>query len=186
MLSVYLDGELPSPWKEKMESHVKDCPQCRQRLEMYRLVSGAAVRDETALMEAAKARVWRNLETGGRGSLRRSGLVNRGFSVWRRTISVPLPAAAAAAAVLVIACATLLVRRPAAPELLIPQMSFAPEESLEAPGIIPVADMNGVLQYLDSKDNGDVLILRLPESRSFTSSGEPVIVKAADYTRRQP
>jgi anti-sigma factor RsiW len=186
MLSVYLDGELSSPWKEKMESHLAGCPQCRQRLETYRLVSGSAVRTEAAVMEAAKARVWRNLETRSRGSVKRSGPVNRGFSVWRRTISVPLPAAAAAAAVLVIACAALWVRRPVTPELLIPQMSLVPEESLEAPGIIPVADMNGVLQYLDSKDNGDVLILRLPESRSFTSSGEPVIVKAADYTRRQP
>jgi anti-sigma factor RsiW len=190
ILSVYLDGELPSPWKEKLESHLTQCPQCRERLESYRLFSVSAAADtesarkEAVFMETAKERVWRNLETRRRFG-NRSGRIIRGISVWRRSISIPLPAVAAAAAVLVITCAALWVRQPAEP-VAIPQMALASsEEDFEVPGIIPVADMNGVLRYLDNRDNGDVLILHLPESSNFRSSGEPVILKAADY-RREP
>ena len=183
ILSVYLDGELPSPWKEKMESHLEQCPQCRQRLESYRLVS-ASVAEDTARMEAAKERIWRNLEAGERLGAR-PVLVRA--SAWRRSVAIPLPAIAAAAAALVIAMGARWVRRPAEQPAVIPQMTFASEESFDAPGVVPIAaDMNGVLQYLGSRDGGDILILRLPESRNFTSSGEPAILKAADYTRGQP
>jgi anti-sigma factor RsiW len=184
ILSVYLDGELPSPWKEKLESHLGQCPQCRQRLESYRLVS-ASVAEDTARMEAAKERVWRNLEAGGRLG-RRPLTVVRGTSVWRRSVSIPLPAIAAAAAALVIALGVFWVRRPAEQAAVIPQMTFASEDTIDASGVVPIAaDMNGVLQYLNSRDGGDILILRLPESRSFMSSGEPAMLKAADYARGQ-
>jgi hypothetical protein len=101
--------------------------------------------------------------------------------IWRRRISIPLPAAAAAAVLLVLAI--LWLRQPQEPAA-IPGMMFATEEAL--PGLVPVSDMNGVMQYLGGFDSGDILILRLPESRSFVSSGEPAIIKAADYSRRRP
>jgi anti-sigma factor RsiW len=184
ILSVYLDGELPSPWKEKVESHLTQCSQCRKRFESYRLISASVgANNEPASMETAKERVWLKL-TERRHYDNRFIRAARGISVWRRSISIPLPAAAAAAAVLFITMAALWVRRPAE-SVVIPQMAFASEENLEAPDIIPIADMNGVIRYLENKDNEDVLILHLPESRSFMTSGEPVILKAADY-RRQP
>jgi hypothetical protein len=92
-----------------------------------------------------------------------------------------LPAAAAAAVILVILAALLLRSQPVEPDEKV-NMILASEEAL--PGIIP-ADMNSVLQYLGS-DGADIIILRLPESRSFISSGEPAIIKAADYPRRHP
>jgi anti-sigma factor RsiW len=39
ILSVYLDEELPSPWKEKMEAHVSSCAECQAVLEKYQAVS---------------------------------------------------------------------------------------------------------------------------------------------------
>jgi hypothetical protein len=176
LLSVYLDGELPSPWKEKLESHLARCPDCRRELERYRLAGDTA---EQSRVEAAKERVWRKLE-----ERRRSGGGGRPVSVWRRRVSVPLPAAVAAAA-LFIAAAFFFTRGGGEPAA-IPGMLLATEEDLETPGILPVSDIKGVLQYLDGGDSADILILRLPESRSFISSGEPAIIKAADYSRRQP
>jgi len=47
--------------------------------------------------------------------------------------------------------------------------------------------MEEVLQQLaGGRDNGEVLIIRLPESRNFTSYGEPAIINAADYSRINP
>lgn len=191
MISVYLDGELPSPWKEKMENHLAQCPQCREQLDRYRMISAPGAPAEASLQEAplleAQERVWRNLEARERFRRNESGLVpKRRALAWGRSVSVPFPVAAAAAAALVIAVAAIWTRRPTE-QPLIPQMTIAPQEAIGATEVVPIADMNGVLQYLGSTDNGgDILILRLPESRNFTSSGEPAILKAADYTRRQP
>ncbi|MDR1319268.1 MAG: zf-HC2 domain-containing protein [Treponema sp.] len=183
ILSVYLDGELPSPWKEKMESHLAECPGCREKLETYRArsVSAAAKAGEKAMLERARERVWRKLEAGGKAS-RGSG-ARRVPPVWRKSVPVPVPALTAAALLLVLG--TLWLLRPAEDDGARNAVIMA-DTNFEMPGIIPVSDMNDVFQYLENKDSGDFLILRLPESRNFMSSGEPTIMKAADYTRRKP
>jgi len=36
VLSIYTDGELPSPWKEKLESHLTECSVCRGKLKSFK------------------------------------------------------------------------------------------------------------------------------------------------------
>ena len=210
LLSVYYDDELPSPWKEKMESHLAQCGECRLKLESYsRLSPGAGDKSAPAESQAsAMERVWKKLAenaaiagapdlenaasgpgNSGLHAYRRKS-ANAGF--WNRKISIPLPAAAAAA--LFIALAALLVLQTGS-QRAVPNMTLASEEyslwppmdsGFDTAGMIPVTDLNGVLQYLGARDSGDMVILRLPESRSFMSSGEPSIIKAADYSRRKP
>ncbi|MDR1900331.1 MAG: zf-HC2 domain-containing protein [Treponema sp.] len=176
ILSVYLDGELPSPWKEKMESHLALCARCRERLEGYRVVHDTVFRSMASpgAMEAARERVWANLERRrGTGSC-----LYRDAGIWRRRVTVPLPAAAAAAAIFVIVLALVWIRRPAA-YLREPEAAMAAE--IDMGDIVPMSDLNGVLQYLGGEDTGNYVILKLPESRSFMSMGEPTILKEADY-----
>ena len=194
LLSVYLDGELPSPWKEKMESHIDGCPACARRLEAYRRVAlgkaAAAAGEGDAALDAARTRVWQKLEQSMGADIPPAGTatspraVRRGATVWRRNISIPLPAAAAAI-VLLVALAFLLVLRVTSTEGM-SGMTFASDAEIDAPGIIPVSDMEDVLQYLGGRDNGEIIILRLPESRNFVNYGEPSIVRAADYSRTVP
>jgi anti-sigma factor RsiW len=198
-----MDGELPSPWKEKMEAHLEQCSECKERYKNFRhlqemfkkkthqsrtyIESDAALRPSAAdqslpeqeFIEDAKDKVWRKMESKWRGSRR---------SVWGYRLSLPLPAAAAAAVVIFALLAVLYIRG----GNLRPQDSAAKSnfilasEEEEMPSIIPAAqDMNGLLQLLGS-DGTDVLILRLPESRNFARSGEPAIIRAADYSRRYP
>ena len=186
LLSIYLDGELPSPWKEKMETHLAQCSGCKEKLESFRRLFEEDAFHEREQLETAREKVWQNLE-----SMRRF----HHHSLWRRRISVPLPAAAAAAVILALLTALWLRGGPGRTGGFVQTPESAARASLifaaedEMPGIIPTADMNGVLQYLGS-DGSDILILRLPESRNFLRSGEPVIraadYTAADYTRRQP
>jgi anti-sigma factor RsiW len=205
ILSVYLDGELPSPWKEKMEIHLSKCPQCREQLETYRLISRRLEADagsvavisagagtaasETDAVSAARERVWLNIAASAGAGRRIIHFPGTGVSAfWRRKISLPLPAAAALAAAVaafVVVFASTWLRQPA----VIPQphntaAKYVLSDSatgFDLQGTIPVSDMNGVLQYLGDTDAGDFVILRLPESRNFKSSGEPTILKAADY-----
>ena len=193
LLSVYFDGELPSPWKEKMEAHIDGCSACAHRLEEYRRISPgrAAGGEPDAGLEPARERVWQKLEAIEDRVVvdhpSRTAAVRWGRGVWRRSISIPFPAVAAAAAaiVLLIAVAFLLVLRITGSEEM-SGMTFASDAEIDAPGVIPVSDMEDVLQYLGSRDNGEIIILRLPESRNFVNYGEPAIIKAADYSRTMP
>jgi anti-sigma factor RsiW len=174
MLSLYYDGELPSPWKEKLETHLEACSPCRERLEQFRRLSGTL--DCGSSTQAPEERVWQRLNGGG---ARKREVPAR---VWNRSVSVPLPLLAAAAA-LILAFAVFFVRTPRA---------AAPDDSalaaFDMQTIVPVSDMEGVLQYLGDDNSPDIMIIRLPESRSFMSSGEPAIIRAADYSagKRSP
>jgi hypothetical protein len=188
LFSIYMDEELPSPWKEKLETHLEQCPGCAEKIEIFRrqrlLVkeAGAESSEENALMEKAKERIWRNLEAKHRMSRN---------NLWRRRLSIPLPAAAAAAAVIAFLAVMLfrgspdrsggLASQPVDPVSRASFALIAEEES----GIIPMTDLNSVLQYLGA-DGSDIIILQLPESKSFLRSGDPAIIRAADYTRRNP
>ena len=213
LLSVYYDRELTSPWKEKMERHLTRCPQCRRRLENYSLLSPAAGDKSASLAAAAAAevQVWKKLEekTGlntpnseytpiQSGSPYHSGGTGYSGVFWSRRISIPLPLAAAAALVILMFAALLTIRT--REQRTMPNMTLASEEyslwssgidtgfdpASAAAGMVPFTDLNGVLQYLGSRDSGDIVILHLPEKRNFFSSGEPAIIKAADYSRRKP
>jgi hypothetical protein len=188
ILSVYFDQELPSPWKEKMEKHLAGCPACRARFERYgeisaRIAPPGESRDRPG--EALRERVWQRITLDAdpdRRSRRLSPEYGREF--WRRSLSVPVPAAAAAAAVfLILLFGLAFSNRPAAIRNLQDNTVAAGIEG-DLQSIEPVPDMSGILQYLEREDQGDIVIIRLPESRNFMSAGEPTIIRAADYSRR--
>jgi anti-sigma factor RsiW len=187
LLSVYLDGELPSPWKEKMENHLAGCEECSSLLEQFRACSGILHEDSAAraggleqlAMLAAKDRALKNLSPHLVRPITRP-------SVWRRTVSLPLPAAAAAAAIFVFAFVFAIMRPIGAvnaPEEQLPTMASA-DSTINLDNVIPASDLIGVMQYLGKQDNSDYMIINLPEAGNFTSAGEPLIIKAADYSRR--
>ena len=188
MISLYCDGELPSPWKEKMEAHLDSCENCRAALAGYRKME-EQLRDEPKNMEAAQERVWKRLASleesfsiahdAPRIKPRRRwpGAENR---IWTRNITLPLPVAAAAVLVFVAFFALVGIRltRP------------APQDTVMAIGggledmRIPIQDMAEVLQFLASQDNVDFMVIPLPEVRKFSRIGEPALINAADYSRR--
>jgi hypothetical protein len=190
ILSVYLDGELPSPWKEKMEAHLGECPQCREKLEAFQGISRALEGSGAArAAEAARERVWAAITQNG---LPGNPAIRRHPSLWRRTVSVPLPAAAlaAAAAVFIIVFAAAWTRSavvPLSPDAGPVLSDGSSGIDLDLQGIMPVSDISGVLQYLGNTDAGDIVIIHLPpDSGNFRSFGEPTIIKASDYTGSRP
>jgi anti-sigma factor RsiW len=199
---MYLDGELPSPWKEKMEAHLASCPGCRNVIKAWGRISGDLTEQEDP---GRRERVWERLgnriaaakatEEALRGRAVLAGTGGFALSgLWRRRVTLPFPAAAAlgvaAAAAVVLILSSVWMRGfagNAAPA------SDSPIAALEAAGIDmelrdirPVNDVSGVLQYLGDTDSNDIVIIRLPESRSFRSAGEPKIIRAADYSQRRP
>ncbi len=211
LLSVYMDGELPSPWKEKIAAHINECAVCKEKFENFKRLQELLKKDTTQsrvyveretrnnetrgisipaesrlsedkLIEAAKERVWKKLEKAERHFYSRE---QARADLWQRRISIPLPAAAAAAVIIAIFAMMWISGNLGGRNL--PSDSersfmFASEE--ETQGSVPVAGMEGVLKLLGS-DGSDVIILQLPESTSFLRAGEPAIIRAADYSERK-
>lgn len=204
ILSIYMDGELPSPWKEKMETHLTECSSCKQKFNNFKQMQELFKKDnqkqtvaegdasEQELMEMAKERVWRNLESGRRFQPRSKTsstgrFAQKSRSLMYRRFSIPIPAAAAAAIAIALITALWVRGTPAnnnnyaaTPVIQEERTEFILASEQQMPGIIPpTADINSVLQYLVS-DRPDIIILQLPENSNFSRYGEPVMVRAAD------
>ncbi|MDR0447399.1 MAG: hypothetical protein LBH07_01895 [Treponema sp.] len=168
ILSIYFDAELDSPWNEKLEKHLENCPSCRERFEAYRITRQKLY--ETSLnqdtVEQAMERVWAKTDFRSKPKRR----------LWATSISVPVPVAAAAGLIMVLAMAALIVLRQ---PVVIPDHQLAGMEMQE---IIPVPDMASFFQYLGSDNSTEMVIIRLPDT-TFIDAGEPQMLRAADYSR---
>ena len=194
IISLYFDSELPSPWKEKMESHLETCPECRAALAGYGSLGKqpGGLKEENIL--AAQERVWKKLtapalivsEKSETNTARRSSQKFIRQGIWNR--SIPLPAAAAAAIFIIMtmfAVFGIWNRSVSRPQEVIAAIPDYMQVVGNDQGTVPITDMTGVLQYLSSLDNGEFMVIRLPESKNFIRAGEPALINAADYSRRR-
>jgi len=191
LLSIYIDGEMPSPWKEKLEAHLAQCSKCKEKLDNYKKLQGKLF-DVTLEQKHndAKDRVWEKLQSQKQSRTWNSAGFRQRDSrlsgLWRKRFSIPMPAAAAAVILIILAAVFISGGFGKSND---PVNHFADSSeraniifAAEDMPVIPMSDLNSVFQYLVS-DGTDIIILRLPESRSFSRSGDPTIVRAADYRR---
>jgi anti-sigma factor RsiW len=205
MLSLLKDDELPSPWKQRAEAHIGECPACRNTMESWTALGAAFARDAAsidALGAEARQRVFMRLSVGatppplrGRlgGGLEKPPRMARhyGGRFIRRYVNIPLPAAAVSCAALflaVFAIAALSVRvyrgnaEPGIQEIAaqIPAEQQTPHELYNARSIpasgINASSMNDVLRYLDSEGGAGYSLISLP-AEDFKQLGAPVMVK---------
>jgi hypothetical protein len=183
ILSLYLDGELPSPWKEKMEAHLASCQECRARLGQYQKLSAVLEEDRIKASPDVQSRVWSKI-AAQKPAQYYPAANNR---IWRRSVSLPVPLAAAAAAVFAV------VLFLAVQGMQFSGVNSAPDQGYGAYSIsasmddseemLSMSDMNSVLQYLSRQESSDFMFIDLPETRNFSSYGEPALLRASDYSR---
>ena len=190
IISLYYDNELPSPWKEKMAAHLESCPQCQAVLAGYRGLAEELAIPQGEIAGTAQERVWKKITApkivsgsylgdGAEKPSRRFGVVKGALG---RNITLPLPAAAAAALVIFAAFFALIgMRGGNEPSQQNPMAAM--QIGIDDYGTLPVHDVNDVLQYLSVQDNADVMVIRLPEHRRFSRTGEPALINAADHSR---
>jgi hypothetical protein len=95
---------------------------------------------------------------------------------WTGSLTIPIPVAAAAGLVMAVAIAALLVfRQPA-------KASDLQLAGMEVQEMVPSSDMASFFQALGGDNATEMVIIRLPET-TFKDSGDPQIIRAADYTR---
>lgn len=182
LVSLYHDEELPSPWKEKMEAHLESCPACRSILEKYGQLGENLKEVPAEAMLAAQERVWAKLSQVNIQPLNYVPVKKRVHRLWKKTVTLPLPAAVAAAFLVFMFFALLGFRT---------QIVSDNHDTIIATGIglydhigtIPMQDMTNLLHYLTSHEGRDFMIIRLPDNRNFSRMGEPTLIHAADYSR---
>jgi len=177
LLSAWMDGEVPSPWAEKIASHLQACASCAAAAKRLGSV-GEAIRGDPAgsSIDATVERLRARLEPrfagagAGVGPLRFS---RRSFA-GRRIVTLPLPLAAAAAlTMLVLGAAAVVALRPARDA----GQALAASET-----IYPAAQslsMEELLGYLDSIGGQATLTIRLPSGTTFDNPGRPMIMRAS-------
>lgn len=103
LYSAWVDGEVPSPWKEKLEDHIRNCPGCKKRAERYRALHSMIAAGFPSMpdmqLEASFARLCAKRDSLAAAGGHRS---DHRYPVWTHmSIRIPLPALAAMLAVAV-------------------------------------------------------------------------------------
>ncbi len=178
ILSAWLDGEIDAPWDRALEEHVGACTDCRARLERLEAVRRSLLESPVPDWRPAMERV-------------RSSLVARGLArapaapVWRRSVSLPLPAAAAAAVVIILlagALAVSVVRSSIGMVRITRQGASGTEIRIAA----PVSDLESLLRSLDSDTSAPEDVITLPKDVQLVPVGEPLMGTETEMSRRKP
>jgi anti-sigma factor RsiW len=198
LVSAYVDGEVPSPWRERIEEHLGSCQSCAALVSGY-LELGSRLRaegigDESALLERGRARLESLLE--GLPAQAEAAALGRHMirKAWERRISLPLPIAAAAAllALLLGGTATIVALKPNKDAAI---QAIASGEIAQPPSQVKVqsasltkaqpASMDELLRYLDANDAQVTLTIKLPSGTTFGRAGDPVIMRSGQTVRPQ-
>ncbi|MFZ4617356.1 MAG: anti-sigma factor family protein [Rectinemataceae bacterium] len=191
LLSAYLDGEVPSPWNERIGEHVATCEACGDRVGSWRLLSGrlhaesrgtadSLCSGESAVADRIGERLGSRLDASLPGSA--MGKAGRGASAG---LLVPLPLAAAAAVVLMLAGALasgFFTSAPSAALAAAPPASAAQSPGGRAAtavgtGTASSPTMESLVRYLETQNAPVNITIELPAGTTFPLGGEPVIVK---------
>lgn len=181
-ISAYLDGEVPSPWKERLEKSINEDPQFRELYEshsnVHRTLGGLPEPD----FAAARSRVWRKLEERLETVPRLEWELERKprapvVSIWRRRVAVPLPVAVAAAAIVVLFTAFTLFRFVEGSG----SNGAVMAQSVEGLNVtVNVKDVEQLLDILNGQNKIREVKIELPEPHQFKLMGEPLLLRASD------
>lgn len=186
LVSAYVDGEVPSPWRERIEEHLGSCPNCAALAEGYRELGeklrADALYDEDAMLERGRARLEAML-----GAAPTQAFLRRRASAgtWERRVSLPLPIAAAAAALVLLlgGATTLLALRPSKTPTIqtVASSDYVPLPAAQTKS--QPANMDELLRYLGQSDAQVTLTIKLPSGTTFGSAGNPVIMRSSQAPR---
>lgn len=167
-LSAYLDGEVPERFHDEIRQELESNPRAALMHDRFAGLQRKLPRLPDERVHASAARSWQKLQRPVPAALP---------SLWRRSVSLPLPALAGVAAVLVAILGLGLWS-------LIPGRQDA-RDHLTAGGDVDVtirvdgSNMEDVLQWLVDQNMLGEVNIQLPEQR-FQIVGEPVLLKP-DY-----
>lgn len=175
LLSVYADGELDSPWKEKVDAHIASCPACQRVVSSYASLSGNLFSLSADGEDTVLARMRVSPPAGFSGNPARDpGYAGVLPSLWKRRMVIPLPLAGAAALVLTLATAFAIAGR----SPLSTGGKMAPAIARTVISAQP-ASFEDLVRSIDAQGGDSVMTIVLPGETSIQSAGDPVLMTAS-------
>lgn len=164
-LSAHIDGEVQQPFSAQIDALIEAEPEARRHTERLRTARSVLPRLSEDHISQSALRSWAII----------SARIPRGTpAVWRRRVSLPLPALIGAAAALVAFVGVSIWS-------FLPERADATDYLTNTSGVdvtirVDGNDMEQVLQWLVDKNMLGEVNIQLPEQR-FQIVGEPVLLK---------
>jgi hypothetical protein len=177
LLSAFFDGEVESPWAERIRRHVEACPGCQQSMTRLENLRQTLLSDEEPAVEGPFERTRQRLQ-----SLRSAGWRHQRRPLWRVRIGVPVPAIAAVFAVL-LGMGGLLIFLSTRPNFPFMSIKRQPSGITEVQVAAPIEDLEQLLKSLDNEPGHEQIIITLPKDTEFLQFGEPKMLRADEYSR---
>lgn len=179
LLSAFVDGEIPSPWKERMEIHMAGCRECSRKVESFRSLqrSMLALDAEADLrtLSAAKARIGASIDFGATDRNVGTSAVERLRHLWTQRVPMPMPILAASLLALVFLVGISL-------GLFSPFMNRAGLMASASKTIAPqAATLEMIAQYM-KQSSVEPLMIEMPQESIFSQLGNPIVVSSPDAT----
>jgi hypothetical protein len=186
LLSAHADGEVPSPWRERLEEHIASCADCAGAMAGYAALRDALRSGEDAEEAAAVSRGRARLDALLDGTFASAPAssqrpaspapkLSAARAAFGRSIRLPLPFAAAAALIVLLLGGATAV------------LAFRPDRGSSMPTIAAgeleshlakPASMDELLRFLGSSDGQVQVTINLPSGTTFGSAGSPVIMRS--------
>jgi anti-sigma factor RsiW len=171
LLSSFVDGEVPSPWKERIELHVTGCPSCASTVEAFRGITeslhAAESVEETDALNQAAARIGASLDFRAPLIQRQRGFAESFSRVWSCRVSLPMPFLAAGAVALLLAGLFLGVFRPVSDKGAMASTSLTRQ--------LRQVSLESIAQNVKQSSLQPVMI-DVPAESVFSQYGNPVIM----------
>ena len=170
ILSAYFDGELDDRFASVVEAHLQECDSCTEVLADFENVRSALHEAAMPSFAASKRLTW--------GFLRSKFSSLYPQPVWKRRLVIPAPAVAAVLFLIVGLGAGLLLSFPNRAESNV--FDMVTHSHFENPQVV---SFEQIIEYLDARGNGKVLVFTLPQDTRLRLHSEPALIKTADYRR---
>jgi anti-sigma factor RsiW len=169
LLSAYCDNEVPSPWKEKIDSHLAECKLCRDIAARYGNLRTALREVETAVdIPGASRRVLAGIYAAGASKP----------PLWRRRLNLSFATAAAAAVILFGGGIMISL----AARNVVENRDIAVRSPAPAENMANIKDMNRLLEILSQRGREKEVTIQLPDVRDFEFRGKPVFLRETEFT----
>jgi hypothetical protein len=178
LLSAFFDGEVETPWSERIKEHVESCHRCQQTMAELESLRQVLLADEEPPVEGPLQRTLERLQ-----SRRSPRSWRRRPRLWRTRISVPVPAIAAMLLVFA-GMGGLLIFLSTRPNFPFMSIKRQPSGITEVQVAAPIEDLEQLLKSLDQESGNQQLIINLPADTEFLKFGEPRMLRADEYGRK--
>lgn len=177
ILSVFFDGEVPSPWKESIEQHVAQCESCRTKLASYKQLSSSLHAEDSAFasIENKQDAMWHRIQQQHRAA--------KYLDFWHRKFAIPAPLVAAAAVIIMVFLgANVFVSLNKQNQAMVKTLpATSPIAKIEASN--ERGKLEAILQLLNEQDLNQELVIDLPQEPQFSIVGEPQLLRAVEYAK---